>query len=113
MVDETLKATPTDISLMLGSGVYLLKCKGVVVYVGQSVELWRRLYTHLNKKWIAFDAVEVIACAKYDLSRIEAQLVEQYAPKGNVKRLRSWPEKTLDLASLGLRPKGMRRRRLG
>lgn len=105
-------AEPTDISVLLGSGVYLLSHKGEVVYVGQAVNLLRRLYTHMNTKWIAFDAIAIIPCERHSLSRCEAQMIEKHWPKGNRRKHLGWPEMKVDLASLGLRVRTMRRRRV-
>ncbi len=89
-----------DVSATLGAGVYALKRRGVVVYIGQSVKLFARLSGYFNQqsrqrqvkfgsrvvKGIAFDEVWVMAVAIEDLDEIEEALIRKYLPKYNVQK---------------------------
>ncbi len=95
--------------------VYLLLCKGRVVYVGQSTNVFSRvgvhyqtmrrkqrgLHTYLNASDpirnapIVFDEVRVRPCAKTDLDKEELALIQQYMPQHNV--LHNRPKPKIDL----------------
>lgn len=83
--------------------VYLLLRKGVVVYAGQSTNVFARLATHyqtmrrkqrglhtylnvsdpIKTEPIVFDEVRIKPCAKADLDREEIALIQTYMPKFN------------------------------
>lgn len=93
-----------DGDVLFGPGVYLLLSRGVVVYIGQSKVLLRRIYTHANRwnrlqlegvkksklailrgeKVISFDAAWAMPCKLGDLNRLEAEMIAKYDPKHNV-----------------------------
>lgn len=93
-----------DAELLFGPGVYALLNKGVVVYIGQSKVLLRRIYEHANRwnraklegmkrskiavirgeKIIPFDGIWAQPCKLGELSKLEAEMVAKYKPKHNV-----------------------------
>jgi hypothetical protein len=98
------------------SGCYLLRRKGVVVYVGQSVSVVNRIASHWNNyqrqrhgkrpylnngRWlttvIAFDEIEIIPCAKDDLDTLEAALIQQHLPELNKLLKREVPPDLQDV----------------
>jgi hypothetical protein len=88
----------TDVSALLGSGVYILLYRGKVVYVGQSVKMISRIYAHRSNKdrssrqgailpslrGITFDKVFVMPCVREDLDAVERALIDAYKPRHNV-----------------------------
>ena len=89
----------TDVSAILGPGVYALVKRGVVIYVGKSRSVWQRLYAHrstanraargkpiptwLPLKGFVFDEVWVRPCAFADLDRLEEEMINRYKPRFN------------------------------
>jgi|SRR5579871_1718639 len=88
-----------DVSAMMRSGIYVLVRKGEVVYVGQSRQLYVRVYQHAMargklkarpgvkpklKVGFAFDEVHIRFCALGELDALEKALIEKYKPKHNV-----------------------------
>lgn len=62
-------------------GVYFLMHKDTIVYVGQSVNVYRRTDGHLKAK--LFDRITVIECPKEDLDRVERLYIEKFKPALN------------------------------
>lgn len=62
-------------------GVYVLKLAGVVVYVGQSGNVRKRIATHHVTE---FDTVEVIACPAEELRRLEKEKIIELRPTRNL-----------------------------
>lgn len=100
---------------ILGSGVYVLLCKGEVVYVGKSRAMLARITAHkegwskmrLRKapKWITvkgidFDDVYIYPCPRDMIDELEQATIRYYKPKHNI--LHNKPEK-LHLQSLTIR----------
>ena len=100
-------------------GVYCLLLRGEVVYVGQSVSVYRRLAQHhgsakqkknyLNTPLggshtmhIEFDAVMVKWCSKDRLDLLEEELIRRYRPKHNIIIRDELPDLPVDLSALGL-----------
>lgn len=92
-----------DVSVVRLAGIYLLLYKGVVVYVGQSRQVYTRVYQHLMargklrktvytknpkpklKVGFAFDQVLVRACTISELDDMEKELIRKYRPKHNIQ----------------------------
>lgn len=90
----------TDVSEILGVGVYALLRRDVVVYVGKSKSLYARVYAHramanraargksipdwLPTKGFVFDAVWVQPCSLERLDSLEAEMIDLYKPKFNL-----------------------------
>lgn len=83
-----------DVTEILRCGVYVLRNRGTVVYVGQSKAMLTRVYTHRNlarKKappWlktagVVFDEVLVMAVHPDRLDAVERELIARYQPKHN------------------------------
>ena len=100
-------------------GVYCLLLCGEVVYVGQSVSVYRRLAQHhgsakrkknylnmplgdLRTIHIEFDAVMVKWCSKDRLDLLEEELIRRYRPKHNIIIRDELPDLPVDLSALGL-----------
>lgn len=96
---------------LLGPGIYMLLLKGKVVYVGQSNRVMQRLSTH-SIDVTEFDDIMFLPCNECDLRRLEAYYIDLHQPARNVMRPMPWPERRIDLASLGLKRRTMRRRRV-
>ena len=63
-----------------GSGVYLLKLKAEVVYVGQSHSVLSRLGGHRSK---LYDEVEILWCSDEEMVLLEKDMIKKYKPKLN------------------------------
>ena len=86
------------------SGVYLLLSAGKIVYVGQSKNVYSRMYAHHNARRrgrrrngsefltpgdirgmaIPFDQVLVKFIPERDLDLVEAELIQRYRPRFNI-----------------------------
>ena len=69
-----------------GSGVYLLKSKGVVVYVGMSTHVPSRLVGHKRKH---YDEVEIRWMPKKEISACERSLIRELKPILNLPKKNS------------------------
>ncbi len=75
-----------DITIKFGairSGIYILKLKGKIVYIGQSGNPFFRLVSHSNKR---FDEIEIIWIKKKELRRVENELIKRHKPIYNRTR---------------------------
>jgi hypothetical protein len=78
--EEIVKgATPTSRL----SGIYFLIRAGRVVYVGQSVNVFRRLSEHI-KNGFKFDAFTISLCDPKDLDRLESTYIRAIFPEDNL-----------------------------
>ena len=64
-------------------GVYLLVRDGVVVYIGQSKNVYSRIAAHTQGAAFEFDAFEVELCAPEELLYEEARLIDKHMPREN------------------------------
>lgn len=65
-------------------GVYFLFKGDELEYIGQSINVFRRLNDHLKDK--VFDNYSFVCCdSKYDAEKLEKQLIEKYKPRLNIK----------------------------
>jgi len=65
------------------SGVYFLYRDGVVVYVGQAVDVRRRIGVHIGEGVKVFDSVSFVPCAQSGLLALEKQYIERLQPEYN------------------------------
>jgi len=75
----TIIKLPTSVR----SGVYLLKLKGKIVYVGQSINAIARLAGHKDKK---FDTIEIRWMFAKCMLKREAELIKKFKPKHNITK---------------------------
>ena len=59
-------------------GVYVLFLEDACVYVGSSINLWRRV--KYQRPYIDFDRVEIFECPEDDLAKLEQQYIDLYKP---------------------------------
>jgi predicted GIY-YIG superfamily endonuclease len=69
-------------------GIYYLLRKSVVVYVGQSTKVKRRLKSHVYENSKKYDAVKVVYCTKDELSFREAEALAALRPEYNKAQVR-------------------------
>src|SRR6266478_8507493 len=93
-----------DITKLMHCGVYCLRRKGEVVYVGKSKKPMVRLSTHirnrgkelakswapdtgpaLNGKGINFDGIWFLPCMLGQLDTLENHMIRKYLPRHNTK----------------------------
>jgi len=69
-------------------GIYRLKYKGEVVYIGQSkTNVMKRICQHIDEGVKIFDSFTFTSCknySDYDLNQKEMKLIQRYWPKYNV-----------------------------
>jgi len=65
------------------SGVYFLISRGIVVYVGQSGSVMRRLGEHISDLTKSFDSIATIPCDELNRLWLESQYIEKYKPLYN------------------------------
>lgn len=71
----------SDISNLLGRGVYVLIYKGEILYIGRSRCIIKRIGDHQGR--IPFDCVYVKSCM--DEEAEEARLISKFKPRYNVR----------------------------
>jgi hypothetical protein len=68
-------------------GIYFLICKNEIVYVGASIHVFRRVYTHINKNRDRikkeFDHYCYTQCKEEELSYLEKVHIKFYNPRYN------------------------------
>lgn len=69
------------------SGIYFLHRSDVVVYVGQAVDMRRRIGQHIGDASKVFDAVSCVPCEVHNLDRLERKYIERLVPEYNRCRL--------------------------
>jgi|GEM_PF-6135459 len=72
----------TAVPIPQTSGVYFLIKGDMVVYVGQSKNVYARIRRHLDSK--AFDKINVIACEESELNRLERMYIRKFSPILNI-----------------------------
>lgn len=65
-------------------GIYILYLDNKIVYVGQSVNMYSRIQTHLSEGIKSFDEVEFIPTQYELLKKEELKLIEQHTPVYNI-----------------------------
>jgi excinuclease UvrABC nuclease subunit len=63
------------------AGIYFLISDGSVVYVGQSVDVYRRIASHVTTK--QFDAIHVLPCPEVELVKVESDYIRKLNPPLN------------------------------
>lgn len=88
-----------EVSPLLTCGVYALAKEGVVIYVGQSKKMLARIAAHRSNwgrkstpawmpasyRGMLFDQIFIRPCRVEDLDRLEAQMINLYKPRYNVR----------------------------
>lgn len=88
----------TDCSSILSGGIYVLKFRKQIVYIGQSKCILSRVYTHRTNRgqkkpmWvkamargILFDQILMLPVKPEDRNSLEAKLIAYYKPKYNIQ----------------------------
>jgi hypothetical protein len=85
------------------TGIYFLLDEGVIVYVGQSRDVQRRVDQHGTSKAIPFDRAMWMRLPTNELDAFESALICLLRPRHNVHVPRWEPERSASiLAALGL-----------
>lgn len=88
-----------EVSPLLTCGVYALAKEGVVIYVGQSKKMLARIAAHRSNwgrkstpawmpascRGMLFDQIFIRPCRVEDLNRLEAEMINLYKPRYNVR----------------------------
>ncbi len=82
MPDNHIIALPS-LDGLAQSGVYFLYRQGRVVYVGQAVDVRRRVASHIGEGFKIFDAVSFVACDQKDLASVEKRFIQELMPEYN------------------------------
>lgn len=87
-----------DVSGLLRCGVYVLRYRGSVVYIGKARQILARVYQHrdlwaqarktrlpsfLAKKGVLFDEVFIKPCSPDRVDDLERELIARFRPKHN------------------------------
>ncbi len=67
------------------TGVYYLFDGAAVLYVGQSLDVEKRVRQHHADKQIDFSGYFVDSCEPAKLNELEAKAIEEFKPKYNVR----------------------------
>lgn len=81
MAKNTIAVSPNDYGRTCG--VYFLRRHGVVIYVGQSVNILARINQHVSAGKIIFDEVEYLRCDQSDLNDYEGFFIRFLRPAEN------------------------------
>lgn len=68
-------------------GIYFLHRSGAIVYVGQAVNMRRRIADHVGEAAKRFDAVSCIPCPHHRLNELERMYISRLLPEYNQCRL--------------------------
>lgn len=80
-----MRLRPYVMDLRIVAGIYALKSKGKIMYVGQTINMMQRIAWHLSDK-PTFDAVDFIESRNPDQSqllRLERALILHFSPPWN------------------------------
>lgn len=87
-VEDWMNAFKPDLSApqkAFQCGIYFLINHGVVVYVGQSKNIYGRLGCHVGQQKMPFTHFAVVECAKGQLNRLEAKFIHEMQPEWNLR----------------------------
>lgn len=62
-------------------GVYFLFDENVVVYIGQAINILRRITEHTDKTFTSYSYIE---CSIAEMNELERKYIETYSPKYNI-----------------------------
>jgi len=96
-------------------GVYFLVHEGAVIYVGQSVNVYARVYTHKQEGHKLFSSFAFITCEKEELDILESLYIHALCPSGQGRSTHknlAAPYSMRQLIELGRREKYTRNQRL-
>ena len=68
------------------TGIYILSKDSVCVYVGQSLNVAKRIAMHKVLNIMEFDKQEVIECQECDLTKTENMFINELSPIFNKRR---------------------------
>lgn len=69
------------------SGIYFLLLGGEVVYVGQAIDMRKRIGNHLVEAVKHFDSVCCVPCGEQNLLKLERFFIEKFVPRYNNCRI--------------------------
>lgn len=75
-------------------GIYFLYKKNKLVYIGQSISILSRIYSHLNKK--SFDSFSYIECKRERLNHLEYLYIYHLNPLLNYQTFNKYRNVWLD-----------------
>ena len=73
------------INVSTNIGIYFLKQKDIVVYIGQSKNLLQRIGTHITEGKKIFDNIEIKECELSMLDEMEEAAISLHRPLYNIK----------------------------
>lgn len=62
-------------------GIYFLFDEDVVVYIGQAINILRRITEHIDKTFTSYSYIE---CSDVEMNLLERKYIETYSPKYNI-----------------------------
>lgn len=75
-------------------GIYFLIGDGEIKYVGQSIDILKRIREHWNHAYINFDRFSMIPVPLENLAEVETWYIRHFRPKHNRTRRRPFPAET-------------------
>lgn len=72
-------------------GIYFLICEEQIVYVGQSVDIFKRLREHRKEGYKKWDRFSMIPVRKEKLTEVETWYIQHFRPKYNRTRQKPRP----------------------
>jgi predicted GIY-YIG superfamily endonuclease len=90
-------------------GVYHLKLDDEIVYVGQSVDIEKRIKTHTSEGLKQFNGYEVFECSLEELEQLEKNDIQIIRPKHNKRDNPSNPTITALAEHIGMTRQGIQK----
>ena len=80
---ENIKASP-EMLLEIKEGVYFLVNNDVIVYVGKSVNIAKRIISHIEKGDKSFSDMFFIEVNGWERHKLETACIKKYKPRYNI-----------------------------
>ena len=78
LLEEEIVARKTNYAI--ACGIYFLIQDNHIIYIGQSVNVYGRIYTHIKEKQKKFDSYAYVPCADEELDILESLYIHSIAP---------------------------------
>ncbi|MDW3118369.1 MAG: hypothetical protein R8G60_11735 [Roseovarius pacificus] len=102
--DDMQSPNQTEIDLSIlekaarDAGVYVFFKNGRAIYVGQSVDLRRRLLEHCNRYGTC--DLYIIPCKREDLLNVEAMMIHSLKPTNNTQCMKHFRHQRIDMRKM-------------
>ena len=64
--------------------IYFLKMNDEIVYIGKTVNIFKRLSSHVQERKKIFNNIDILVCDKSEMDALEIELIKKHKPKYNI-----------------------------